>query len=307
VYVDSGSTDDSVDFARQRGVNVVQLDMTVPFTAARARNAGAAELMRVRPDIRYIQFVDGDCVVREQWIAAAAKYLDDHDTVGIVCGRRRERHPDASIYNRLCDLEWDTPIGAAKACGGDFMIRRDAFEKVGGLNPSLIAGEEPELCVRVRQAGWSIERLDEEMTLHDAAMTRFGQWWKRCVRAGHAFAEGAWMHGRPPERHGVKAVRSALMWAFVLPALIIAGLFVVGPWALLLLLAYPLLWARVYLYQRRFSRSPRDARLYALFIVLGKFAELCGIGLFLRRKLLRQRSTLIEYKQTATPSAEQSG
>lgn len=42
IYVDSGSTDNSVAEARARGAEVVELDMSIPFTAARARNAGAA-------------------------------------------------------------------------------------------------------------------------------------------------------------------------------------------------------------------------------------------------------------------------
>src|SRR5664280_804375 len=46
-------------------------------------------------------------------------FLDLHKNLAVVCGRRRERNPDASIYNRLCDLEWDTPIGETLSCGGD--------------------------------------------------------------------------------------------------------------------------------------------------------------------------------------------
>jgi len=44
VYVDSGSTDGSVDAATDTGAVVVPLDMSKPFTAARARNAGIAAL-----------------------------------------------------------------------------------------------------------------------------------------------------------------------------------------------------------------------------------------------------------------------
>ena len=40
VYVDSGSTDGSVDWARAHGADVVELDSAVAFTAARARNSG---------------------------------------------------------------------------------------------------------------------------------------------------------------------------------------------------------------------------------------------------------------------------
>jgi GT2 family glycosyltransferase len=237
VYVDSGSTDGSVAVALAAGAEVVALDMTVPFTAARARNAGLQRLMECgAPGL--VQFIDGDCQLQPGWLDAATAFLDGKPEVGVVCGRRREIRPEASIWNRLCDAEWDTPVGPAKACGGDALMRTQAVQAVGGYDPTLIAGEEPELCVRLRQAGWLIWRIDREMTLHDAAMTRFGQWWQRCRRGGHAFAEGAALHGAPPERHWVAERRRALVWGAMLPSVILAGL-VVTPWAGVLLAAYP--------------------------------------------------------------------
>ncbi len=210
VYVDSGSTDGSVELARSLGVAVVALDLSVPFTAARARNEGWTALRRVHPDLEYVQFVDGDCEVVEGWLETAHATLAGRPQLGVVCGRRRERFPEASIYNRLADIEWDTPVGEADACGGDAMMRLAALVEVGGFDPTVIAGEEPELCVRLRRAGWRIERLGTEMTLHDAAMSHFSQWWRRALRAGHSFAEGAHRHGGAPERHWVRESRRIL-------------------------------------------------------------------------------------------------
>jgi len=102
----------------------------------------------------------------------------------VVCGCCRERFPDRSIFNMLCDIEWDTPVGEANACGGDAMMRADAFGQANGYRDDLIAGEEPEICVRLRAVGWKIWRLGEEMTLHDAVMTRFSQWWNRTKLSG---------------------------------------------------------------------------------------------------------------------------
>jgi glycosyltransferase involved in cell wall biosynthesis len=191
VYVDSASTDGSVFLARSAGADVVELSMDTAFTAARARNEGFARLRQLKPDLAYVQFLDGDCELSSGWIEIAVAFLDQHSDVGAVCGRRRERFPSRSLYIRLCDREWDTPIGEAKAFGGDAVIRANAFDQVGGYLASLIAGEEePELCVRLRAAAWKIWRLDSEMTLHDAAITRFNQWWLRHVRSGYAFAQG---------------------------------------------------------------------------------------------------------------------
>lgn len=285
VYVDSGSTDGSVALAKAAGAEVVELDLSAPFTAARARNVGFAQLMTGRAPT-FVQFIDGDCELQPDWMAQARASLETHKAVAIVCGRRRERHPEASIWNGLIDREWDTPIGEAKACGGDALMRVAAFEEVGGFDPTLIAGEEPELCVRLRQANWQVWRIDAEMTLHDAAMKRMSQWWKRTERAGHASAEGAALHGHLPERHGVARTRRALLWGAVLPVVAFIGT-VLSPWALLLLLAYP---AQVL----RLSR--REGWVGALFLTLGKFPEAKGAISYALHRLKRTKATLIEYK-----------
>src|SRR5689334_13166902 len=173
VYVDSGSTDGSVTLARSLGVDVVELDLSIPFTAARARNAGFEHLLRACPDLEFVQFVDGDCEIVDGWLTKAEEFLREHPEFAVVTGRRRERFPGASVYNRICDIEWHTPVGEMHWCGGDTMMRASALRQVNGFDPAFIAGEEPELCVRLRDKGWKIYRLDAEMTSHDADMHHF--------------------------------------------------------------------------------------------------------------------------------------
>lgn len=293
IYVDSGSTDDSVSFAASSGVRVVALDPAVPFTAARARNEGWHVLLASTKPPLHVQFVDGDCAFVPGWLAAADAYLRAHPGVAVVCGRRRERDPGSSVYNRLCDAEWNTPVGEAKACGGDAMMRTPSLEQVGGFCGDLIAGEEPELCVRLRAAGWKVWRLEREMTLHDAAMTRFGQWWARAKRGGYAFAEGARLHGKPPERHWVRELRRAWLWGAVLPALIAGVVVVAGPMALWALALYPLQVARLAV---RHQGSWRFRLEQAVFLVLGKFAEAAGAAAYEWRRLTGRAARLIEYK-----------
>ncbi len=302
VYVDSGSTDGSVAFARSLGVEVVELDLSTPFTAARARNAGFKRLIGVAPAVEFVQFVDGDCELVAGYLTRAIAAFEGKDKLAVVSGRRRERHPEASVYNRLCDMEWDTPIGVVKSCHGDAMMRRQAFEQVGGFDDTLIAGEEPELCVRLRARGWTLERIDAEMTLHDAAMSRLSQWCKRMVRAGHAYAEGADKHGGAPEFHNVKQVRSALAWGLVYPLVelgLIAGAFFM-----------PMLWIAVVLmmlmglaqilkvarYRQRRGDSIGHALLYGFATMKGKLPLALGILKYKRNKRLGRRSGLIEYK-----------
>lgn len=284
VYVDSGSTDGSVALARSMGAEVVMLDMALPFTAARARNAGLAVLADDAPG--FVQMVDGDCEVAAEWLAAARAAFAAHPGAVVVCGRRRERFADASVYNALADREWDTPLGLARACGGDALMRYAAVRAVGGYRADLIAGEEPELCLRLRAAGGEVWRIAAEMTLHDAALIRFSQWWRRTVRAGHAFAEGAALHGAGPDRHWVAENRRSVVWGMALPLAILAGA-LITPWALLAGLIYPAQVVRL---------ARRGGWAWAWFSVLGKFAEARGVAVYWLGRWRGQRRGLIEYK-----------
>lgn len=285
VYVDSGSTDGSPEAARAAGARVVELDMSQPFTAARARNAGLKALEADPPAL--VQFIDGDCTLQPGWIDQASGFLDENEGVAVVCGRRRERYPQSSVYNALCDAEWNTPVGKALSCGGDALMRYAPVAAIGGFRNDLIAGEEPELCLRLRKKGWSIWRIDAEMTLHDAAISRFGQWWRRVERGGYAFAEGATRFSSREEPFRRREYARILVWGLALPLAVAALALIVHPLALALLLAYP---AQVWRLHHRMGWRA------ATLNTLGKFAEAQGALRFHLRRLTRRDPALIEYK-----------
>ena len=293
VYVDSGSTDNSVANARDRGCTIVELDMSRSFSAGRARNSGFRHLTNSFPSITHIQFIDGDCALDPDWITTALAKLGQDGKIAVVCGRRRERYPEATVYNQLCDMEWDTPIGQADACGGDFLVRVDAYQNAGGFDETFAAGEEPELCYRLRQKGWTIWRIDAEMTRHDAAMNRFSQWWKRNMRSGSAYAQSAHTHAfKSGERYNLRDSVSIWLWALVLPlAAFLLAPFTLGA-SLILLLAYPYLTYRIFKWRRSIGDDKRIAATYSVFCVLGKFPQLEGQI----RYFARGESSLIEYK-----------
>ncbi|MET4389882.1 GT2 family glycosyltransferase [Bradyrhizobium sp. F1.4.3] len=298
VYVDSGSTDRSVEVAERAGAKVVMLEPNQAFTAARARNEGFGAIRQIAPEIGFVQFVDGDCILDAGWLAKAMAFLEERAGVAVVCGRRRERYPSASIYNQLCDLEWNTPVGEASACGGDSLVRVAAFEEVGGFLSRIMAGEEPELCIRLRERGWKIWRLDAEMTLHDAAMSKLRQWWIRSIRSGYGFAEVTRLHKTSPFRIWSRAVPSALLWGATLPAcILLASAF--HPLFLLLFLVYPLQICSIAV--RKGLRLP-GTWAYAFLAVLGKFAQAWGIAKFYWGQLRGRGGQLIEYKSQPTQS-----
>jgi GT2 family glycosyltransferase len=297
VYVDSGSTDGSPAAAAALGVEVVQLDPSIPFSAARGRNAGLERLIELLSTLEFVLFVDGDCEVAKRFVEVGRQSLVDDARIAAVAGRLRERFPERSLYNCLCDMEWDVPPGETKSCGGIALFRVSALREVGGFNPRIVAGEEPELCVRLRQRGWTIKRLSDDMAIHDAAMTRFSQWWKRAVRAGHAYAEGSAIHGRSPERHFVRESLSGWIYGVAIPSAILAAAVAISPWALLAALVYPLLFVRIAAGRRRSHRNPwRFAFLYAGACLLAKPAECWGQARYWFRRVLGQPPQIIQHK-----------
>ncbi|MEI8196303.1 MAG: glycosyltransferase family A protein [Phycisphaerae bacterium] len=286
VYVDSGSTDDSVTLARSLGVEVVLLDTSIRFSAARARNAGFERLRQIAPDVELVQFVDGDCALVPGWLNAAAQQLAARPDLAVVCGRRRERYPDASIYNAIINLEWNTPVGEAQACGGDALMRVAAVAAVQGFNPDLIAGEEPELCDRLRShpAGGKVLRLPDDMTRHDAAITRFAQWWRRQVRSGYGGldVEKRLRHGT---RYFAREIWRARFWGLLWPAAVIvvaAATAFLWNWpmalgaAVVALALWPLQMLRLVRIARRLGLRGRAAWAYGLLAMLANWAQLQG-------------------------------
>jgi len=304
VYVDSGSSDGSVAYARSVGAIIVELDNCLGFTAARARNAGWRRLLEHDPTIKLVQFVDGDCEIAAHWLSEAASAIWADERLGVVFGRRRERFPERSIYNRMCDDEWNVPIGLVSACGGDALFRVSALSKAGGYNDDLIAGEEPDLCLRLGREGWLVRRIDAEMTLHDADILSFGRWWKRAQRGGFAYAEHVLRHGAnglPSWRRGLLSI---VFWGIALPlTAIVAGLVLAlySPISaalipLGLILAYAGQFLRIALRKLKTGVSSSFAFAYAALLMAGKFAQASGVLQCWMSRLRNRRQGLIEYK-----------
>ncbi|MGA2537310.1 MAG: glycosyltransferase [Terracidiphilus sp.] len=298
VYVDSGSTDGSPAFARSMRCEVVELTPDSPFSAARARNEGFARAMTIDPDVEVVQFLDGDCVLVDGWFERGTTALAARTDVGIVCGHVREMHPEASIYNRLFDLEWRQPPGEIDACGGIFMVRPEVFRAVGGFRPEVIAAEDNEFCVRVRRSGPKILLLDSGMVWHDAAMKRFSEWWRRTRRTGHAYAQVAALHGDSEERYYVRECRRVWIWGLLIPALALGLALVTRGWSLLLLLAYPLQFVWIYRKGRKRGWSAGDAIIYAYFTVIAKFPAVEGMVAYYSRRLRGKTPTIMEHKKS---------
>jgi cellulose synthase/poly-beta-1,6-N-acetylglucosamine synthase-like glycosyltransferase len=182
IYVDSASTDGSAERAAALGAKVIRIAPLRPCAAA-GRNAGWRAA-----SAPIVLFLDGDTMLAPRFVADSLHDFDD-PRVAVVWGHRREINPSASVFNRVLDLDWLSPAGPSDFCGGDALIRRSVLEEVGGYDETLIAGEEPEMCWRIRALGCTVLHVDRAMVAHDLAITRWSQYWRRAVRTGYAYAE----------------------------------------------------------------------------------------------------------------------
>lgn len=294
VYVDSGSTDNSVEMAHSRHVRVVDLDMSRPFSAARARNAGYAALRKTFPDAKYVQFVDGDCDVHPHWLQSACEFLDGHAEVVAVYGSLSERHPERSIYNLQCHVTWNPhEAGETEFFGGNVMMRTHAMDAAGGFREEIIDSEDHELAIRLRRQGGKVWYLQHPMAIHDLAMYHFGQWWTRNLRGGYGNGFIVTLHSDAPGRPRQRSWYRSWAWGLVLPLLVALATWHWGPIGLVPLLLYGLSFVRTYFSSPEVGGG--HARL-ALLSILGKFAEMTGQLKFVLDRFTKRRATIIEYK-----------
>ncbi len=292
IYVDSGSTDDSLANARCVGAEIVELDMSVPFTAARARNIGFEALMMHGNPPEAVQFLDGDCILSAGWLERAFEKLQIEDNLGLVTGCQAELKRDITVFNQMSDFEWKRPVGPIKACTGNMMVRVSAFEAVGGFDASLIAGEDDEFCTRMRKAGWHLLRIPDHMALHDGGKMRFVQWWRRAVRTGHAFAQVGQMHPGYWRRERLRG------WVFglLLPFIAVMGAFFSFAAPTLVVILYAFFYLKTMRGLRLNGLPTHEARTHAVFLTLSKFPNVFGMLRYHWFRLCRKQMRIIEYK-----------
>lgn len=294
IYVDSGSSDNSIHEASCRGISTCLLDMSQPFTAGRARDTGFRQIVKAFPELNFIHFIDGDCTFADNWLPHAIRFLLDHPQTGVICGRLKERYPDRSVYNRACDIEWTMLSKNQAYCGGTFLIRVDAYLNSGGFNTTMIAGEEPELCRRIRSMGFGVATQDTIMGFHDANILTFRQWWLRNTRTGFAYAESQNISGRFSSSSRSNRVIRTLFWSSFLPFAIVT-LSLQHPAFLTMLVVYPIQMMRIAINLP--IPQTRHKLIYGGFVLLAKFPETMGIIKFMFSRLLRVQHSIIEYKQ----------
>ena len=294
IYVDSNSTDNSVALAQSLGATTHVLDDASPC-AAKARNLGWQAAKG-----EFVLFLDGDTQLHPDFVRQALATLQDAKLCA-VWGHRRESRPEQSIYTKVLDLDWIYPTGRTLYFGGDVLVRRSALAQVNGFDASLKAGEEPELCARLRACGWEIEHLDTPMTQHDLAVNSMRAYWLRAYRSGIAYAEVAqrmrvqgdvlWQHESQRDfRHGLLFMAA--------PFLLLASAWLAPVLAVTLVTFAVLFWLRTA--YRCAWKAPDQWLLCAQYAVHAHFQKIPALfGQLKWRKAARQQSEigLVDYKE----------
>ena len=294
IYVDSGSTDNSVAIAESLGAQALALTPDRP-TAALGRNAG---WRAAHGEI--VLFLDGDTELDPAFITAALPSFAD-PKVAVVWGHRREKHPELSLYDRTLDLDWIYPPGPAAFCGGDALFRRDVLAAAGGFDDTLVAGEEPELCGRILALDYEVLHVDLPMTRHVLGIRTFKQYWKRATRAGHAYAEVAArfagtahpLWSADARRNQVRAallvaIASAALAATLFERSVVPVAYAIGVYTLLILrTAWKARWK---------SKSPLTLLLYGLHSHFQQIPIAWGQLQFAANRRRGHRAAVFEYK-----------
>lgn len=293
IYVDSASTDGSVKLAADLGARVITLP-SGRTTAAMGRNAGWREATAP-----LILFLDGDTILHPRFVCDSLPEFQA--TTAVVWGHRREIHTQGSLFNRVLDLDWIYAPGLTEFCGGDALLRREALQQVDGFDEHLIAGEEPEMCRRMRAKGWQILHVDRPMTGHDLAMTSWSQYWKRATRAGYAYAEVSERFrksGLPLWEEDARRNRNrALTLAGALGGGVVASLVAQSLWPVLFVFAaFTALVVRTALKAAWKSPSLATRLAYGVHSHLQQIPIYCGQLQYRRDRRAGISRTLIEYK-----------
>jgi len=182
IYVDGGSTDNSIEIARDNRIDAI-IGGERRRRAAENRNLGFEHARG-----KYVQFVDGDMILDPEWLAVAVAFLDDNDHVASLCGNIEELN--RSVYSRALEIDWGVREGPIRHCGGAALWRADVLRELGGFPQDVEYGEEPYLCWRVRnELSLQVYQLDRRMVTHDLGHVSFGDYWRRNVRSGRTYAE----------------------------------------------------------------------------------------------------------------------
>ena len=179
IVVDNDSSDRTADVARAFGVRVVSEPVA---NRSRARNRGVAAAAS-----RLYAFTDADCVADPGWLEALLAAAPQGALVAGEVTTTTSDHPNAiERFEKLWRFGQASWVAQGWAATANLLVHADAFEDIGGFDPSWRhIGEDVDFCFRARAAGHELAFTPSAIVAH-AGEDALGPFLRRCFRHGYS-------------------------------------------------------------------------------------------------------------------------
>lgn len=166
IYVDSNSTDDSINRASEFDKIKIYKLLEHKTNAAIARNVGAKEAKG-----NYLCFLDGDMELFSEFLKEAfdTKWRLIHPLVG---GKLKHKYYDKDWNpdNEKIFLFHKKPVFKPIA-GGAFLIQKQVWDLVNGMDNRFNVSEDPELGLRLAKKGVLMKSIPSFLGIHHTMKT----------------------------------------------------------------------------------------------------------------------------------------
>jgi glycosyltransferase involved in cell wall biosynthesis len=165
VFVDSASTDRSIEIAMNYPIRIIQLRPEWRLCVAAGRYLGF-----LHSHGEYVLFCDGDAQLEPNWVDQAIQFMDTNAEYGGVAGVLDEEYVDryGTRHGGATNVFGQNLLSVRQDCkllGGIAMYRLKAMQLAGPVNPHLPTAEDHELCMRIRNQGFKLARIQGRMAV----------------------------------------------------------------------------------------------------------------------------------------------
>jgi hypothetical protein len=153
--LDAGSTDGSRELIEARAAELSFWRSEPDDGQAAAVNEGIARLCRLHPDVEAVGWLNADDVFFEGGIDRLSQALVDHPDWLVACGRASLTSESGAVVGEIETEPFsrDRFARACTICQPATLIRRSAWEQVGGLDASLEMCFDYDLWWRLSRVG----------------------------------------------------------------------------------------------------------------------------------------------------------
>jgi glycosyltransferase involved in cell wall biosynthesis len=192
IFVDDGSTDNTLSTVQEY---VSTMDIPARIFHTSWQGLGSARTIVVKNARgKYIIWVDGDMIMQGGYVRKLVEFMEQHPEVGIAKGKqalepRGNLVANLEAYARAAGrmVDYQCEKARLKALGtGGCIYRVEAIEQAGGFDQNLRGhGEDWDIEIRLRAAGWSLHTVDTEFSDYEKYGLTWRNLWSRYWLRGY--------------------------------------------------------------------------------------------------------------------------